>query len=248
MDSSVFKETDLYLPVREAWIKAGYEVRAEVDDCDIVACRDDIWVVIELKLRLNLDVILQAADRQRRADEVWIAIPRNRQPLDRARWRRLIHLLRRLELGLMMVDLKRDPAEVQIILQAEPFDRERSRQRYRRRQARMRSEFSARHGDRNTGGSTGRPLMTRYREQALLIAALLHQKGSSSPAKLRQSGSGDQTQRILYDNHYHWFERISRGVYGLTADGAAALKQHADLATTLLTQTANSTDPTDDNH
>jgi hypothetical protein len=80
-------------------------------------------------------------------------------------WRRLIHLLRRLELGLMMVDLRRQPAEVRIVLEAEPFDRERSRQNYRRRQTRMRSEFAARHGDHNTGGSTGRQLMTQYRNR-----------------------------------------------------------------------------------
>ncbi len=239
MSLTAHKETDLYQPVRDAWSEAGYEVRAEVDDCDIVACRDDIWVIIELKLRLNLDVILQAVERQRRADEVWIAVPRSRQPLDRSRWRRLIHLLRRLELGLMMVDLRRQPAEVQIVLEAEPFDRERSRQNYRRRQTRMRSEFAARHGDHNTGGSTGRQLMTQYREQALLIAALLREGGPSSPASLRQSGSCEQTQRILYNNHYRWFERSSRGVYALTSEGAAALDQHASLVTTLLEQVRN---------
>jgi hypothetical protein len=48
MSLTAHKETDLYQPVRDAWSEAGYEVREEVDDCDIVACRDDIWVIIEL--------------------------------------------------------------------------------------------------------------------------------------------------------------------------------------------------------
>ncbi|MDD2579364.1 MAG: DUF2161 family putative PD-(D/E)XK-type phosphodiesterase, partial [Eubacteriales bacterium] len=46
----------------------------------------------------------------------------------------------------------------------------------------------------------------------------------------------EQTQRILYNNHYRWFERSSRGVYALTSEGAAALDQHASLVITLLEQ------------
>ena len=236
MNQTIHKETELYGPVRDFWSAAGYDVRAEIDDCDIVACREDFWIIIELKLRLNLDVILQAIDRQRRSDEVWIAVPRNRQLLARSRWRRLIHLLRRLELGLLVVDLRQEPAEVQIVLQAQPFDRERSRQQYRRRQTKLRSEFAARHGDHNIGGSSRQPLMTQYREQALLIAALLRETGPASPRQLRQRGSCDQTQRILYHNYYSWFERRSGGLYALTPAGRTALNQQNRLVDGFLRQ------------
>lgn len=232
-------ETDLYPPVRSFWADAGFDVRAEVEDCDVVACRDQFWVVTELKTRLNLDVILQAVQRQRLADEVWIAVPAVRKSTGR-RWTQLLHLLRRLELGLLLVDLRRKPPVVEIILNGKPFDRERSRTQYRRQQQKMRSEFSSRHGDQNTGGSYRRALMTRYREQALLIAALLDLHGPATPAQLRKLGSDAKTQRKLYDNHYGWFRHLERGLYELDDSGRRALTENSDLAANLLAEETHS--------
>ena len=46
---------------------------------------------------------------------------------------------------------------------------------------------------------------------------------------LRNLGSWDKTQSILYDDVYGWFERIDRGVYALGEDGRAALAEFADV-------------------
>ena len=60
------KETDLYPPVKRYLEDQGYTVKGEIDDCDVVAVRSgDTPVVVELKLTLNLNVILQAVARQR---------------------------------------------------------------------------------------------------------------------------------------------------------------------------------------
>ena len=57
-------ETRLYGPVKEFWTARGYTVRAEVEGCDLVACRDDEVVVVELKESMNLTLVLQGVDRK----------------------------------------------------------------------------------------------------------------------------------------------------------------------------------------
>ena len=67
-------ETALDAPVR-AWLEAqGYVVRSEVQDCDLVATRADALVVIELKRQLGLPLLVQATQRQRQADSVYVAV------------------------------------------------------------------------------------------------------------------------------------------------------------------------------
>ncbi len=96
-------ETDLYPPVL-AWLEsAGYTVHAEVNSCDIAARRGSELAVIELKRALNLDLILQAVRRQETAASVYVAVPAP-QRQDK-RWRDCLRLLKRLEIGLILVHL-----------------------------------------------------------------------------------------------------------------------------------------------
>ena len=58
------KESDLYLPLKRFLEAQNYEVKGEVQDCDVLAVRgDEVPVVVELKLSFNLNVVLQAVDR-----------------------------------------------------------------------------------------------------------------------------------------------------------------------------------------
>ncbi|MEC9047807.1 MAG: hypothetical protein VYA51_07320, partial [Planctomycetota bacterium] len=67
-------EADLYAPVKKFLEGQGYEVKGEIEDCDIVAVRaDESPVVVELKVQLNLALILQAVDRLAVSDSVYIA-------------------------------------------------------------------------------------------------------------------------------------------------------------------------------
>ena len=67
-------ESDLYAPIKKFLERQGYEVKGEVEECDIVAVRgDEPPVVVELKLQLNLSLILQAVDRLGASDCVYIA-------------------------------------------------------------------------------------------------------------------------------------------------------------------------------
>ena len=56
-------ETDLYLPLKTWFENQGFEVRGEVNHCDLVAQRGDDLVVVELKLKPSLKLLYQAADR-----------------------------------------------------------------------------------------------------------------------------------------------------------------------------------------
>jgi len=219
-------ETELAEPVTAFLESQGYVVRSEVNGCDIVGLRDGRMVVVELKRNFTVSLLAQAADRQRVADAVYVALPRPGEPLRGKRWRTLRHLLRRLELGLLFVSFSTGKPKVQLVFHPAPFDRKRD---HRRRQVLL-HETGGRSSDFNRGGSSRRKLVTAYRENALHIACALETVGESSPAALRALGTGPRTRAILYDNVYGWFERVDRGVYRLQSAGREALAEYPDLA------------------
>jgi hypothetical protein len=210
-------ETALYPAVKRFLEIAGFIVKGEVCGCDIVAVREDekpLLAIVEMKRGFNLDLLLQAVDRMRPADEVWLAVPMTRRGRDRdPRVRRLCRLV---GLGLMAVDAVRDRAEII----AEPGAYKPRPDR--RRRARLSAEFARRIGDPSPGGSTREPIMTAYRQRALACAAGLL-AGSSRPRELR--AAVPDAGRILLRNVYGWFERTAPGRYRLTAVGEAALRR-----------------------
>jgi hypothetical protein len=42
--------------------------------------------------------------------------------------------------------------------------------------------------------------------------------------------------QILQKDHYGWFHRVERGVYGLTPNGMGALETYADVVATLVSE------------
>ena len=71
-----FKETDLYEPIRAFLEEEGYQVQAEVKDCDIAAVKDGQLVIVELKKSFNLKLVYQGLERQSLTEQVFVAIPR----------------------------------------------------------------------------------------------------------------------------------------------------------------------------
>ncbi len=208
-------ETDLYPPLK-TWLEAaGYTVHGEVGGCDLAARRGDELVLIEIKLAVNLDLVLQVVRRQEAAASVYAAVPPPRSA--GKRWRELARLLKRLEVGLVLVS----PASGRVEVAFHPIRQER---RIRKSATRaFLTEMAGRSRDLNLGGSTRRPLMTAYREAALQAAAILASLGNASPKDLRSRGASPKTGDILLHNHYGWFERVARGVYTLTEAGREAL-------------------------
>lgn len=223
----VQRETDLYPALRDHLTALGYTVRSEVNGCDVAATKGDDLILIEIKRSFSITLLAQAADRQRVTDSVYVALPRPSESLWSKRWKVVRHLLRRLELGLILVAPRSRTHPVEIVFHPVPFAR---RKRSNARRAVL-EEMNGRSGDYNLGGSTRRPLVTAYRESAIRIACILDQIGPASPRQLRALGTGPKTTGILYDNVYNWFTRIDRGLYSLTEHGRAALYEYAALVT-----------------
>jgi len=265
MDKNKIYEKELYVPVRNYLIQQGWDVKGEVKYCDVAAVKDDIFLVVEMKTSLNLDVILQAAIRQRTADIVYIAVPKNSRILFTKRWKNILYLLRRLEVGLLLVDLKfkshitgeakiekaaadkqkannagggdiklentgDDKVKVEEVLEPKPFSRDMSRRLSGKKRNLMLKEFNARYGDYNTGGVSGERLVTAYRELALQIAALLERNGRLSIKELKALGTDNKkTAKLLQDNFYGWFQRVSRAVYELSEKGKEEIEEYREI-------------------
>lgn len=211
-------ETSLYLPVKGFLEKAGYVVKGEVDGCDLVGLSDDdppVVVICELKLRFNLELILQAVNRAAVADEVWIAARVSAKGKGRETDKRYRDLCRRLGVGMLGIS---DAGDVSVIVgSVSPMPRTNPKRR-----SKLMREHQRRRGDPAVGGSTRAPVMTAYRQQALGCALAL----ASGPLRVRDVRSSiPDAGKILLANVYGWFERLDRGVYGLTEAGREALQR-----------------------
>jgi hypothetical protein len=212
-------ETNLYAPIKNFLEGLGYSCKGEVGGCDIVGLKGGeppVVVICELKMRFNLELVLQAVDRAASADEVWLAAELASK--GRGTDARFRNLCRRLGFGMLGVDAK-GAVEV-IVSPVAPAPR-----RDPKRRSRLVEEHRRRKGDPAKGGMTRRPVMTAYRQRALACAAAL----ASGPQRTRalRSEIPDAT-KILYHNVYGWFAPVSRGVYALTEAGRGALQIFAN--------------------
>lgn len=223
-------EVDLYEPVKTYFTELGYAVYGEVEDCDVVALKENELVMIELKLTANLTLFMQATKRQRITDQVFIAIPKPNYSLRSQKWRDLCYIVRRLEIGLILVSFQGDKGEAKVVIEPTSFDRKKSIQLSKKRRNRVMKEIEGRSGDFNVGGSSQTKVLSAYKENCIHIACCLKQYGSLSPKALREMGTGEKTSAILSKNYYGWFERVKRGVYVLSEQGKKALTTYADLA------------------
>lgn len=227
--ATTLTEAQMFVPLRDFFTQLGYEVHGEVDGCDMTASKDDELIIVEMKRRLNIQVLIQAAKRQRLTSEVYIAIFRPNYSLSSRKWKDLCFLVRRLELGLITVSFLASHPMVDLVLYPKPYSLEHGRRTARKKKSQLQAEIAGRHGNYNVGGSTGRKLMTAYKENAIHIACCLQKFGPLTPKDLRALGTGQKTLSILYKNYYGWFERIDRGVYQLSAQGEKDLKAFPEL-------------------
>ncbi|MCF6198330.1 MAG: DUF2161 family putative PD-(D/E)XK-type phosphodiesterase [Hyphomicrobiaceae bacterium] len=220
------RETDLYPAIKKYLEKQGYEVKAEVNDCDVVAVREgEPPVIIELKLSLSMPLLIQAVDRQSLTDSVYVAIPKPAGKSANSLWKRnrrgLIKLCRRLGIGLITVDLKKTPGRAtEVHCDPAPY----APRKNKRRSGRLLKEFSQRVGDPNLGGTNKTKIITSYRQDALRCLSFIDQKGAVRLKEIREQTQVDRAGGILQKDHYGWFTRVDRGIYDLTPVGKTALQ------------------------
>ena len=220
-------ETELYEPIRDFLRRRGYEVEGEVRGCDVAARKGEELLVIELKRQFSVQLLMQAVERQEYADAVYVALPVSSATAYPPNYRSLRRLLKRLELGLILVRFLKRSVRVEIAFHPE----EHPRRRRKKERAAIIREVEGRRVEGARGGSatrSGGERLTAYKQAAIHLALLLREYGPASPAELRKLGGADRAQAILSSNFYGWFERIDRGVYALAAEGAESLANLTD--------------------
>ncbi|MGI9524401.1 MAG: DUF2161 domain-containing phosphodiesterase [Hyphomicrobiaceae bacterium] len=221
---TIKSERELYGPIKRFLEAQGYEVKGEVGAADIVACRGkEAPVIVEMKLAIALSLFHQAVARQAITDAVYIAVPHKSGHAFLKSLKKTLILCRRLGLGLITVRKKTGT----VIVHADPGP-------YRPRKSKQRTEkllgeFRKRTGDPNVGGATRRHhIMTAYRQDALRCVSLLNRRGPTKAAVAAALSGVSKARRIMSDNHYGWFERVTIGTYQLTPAGRKAICAYAD--------------------
>jgi len=208
------KESDLYLPLKQYLVSQNYEVKGEVCDCDVVAIRnDEPPVIIELKLSLNIDVLLQSIDRLALSSVIYIGIPHDCKSFKKKK-KLAIRLLKMLGFGLILINPNSNKVEILL----DPC--EYKPRKVKQKKERLLGEFQSRVGDPNLGGMASKKgVITSYRQKALQIALYLQKHGETKASIISKELDEPKVRDIMYKNFYEWFDRVSTGVYSLTQKG-----------------------------
>lgn len=221
-------EADLYAPVKAHLEACGYTVRGEVGHCDIVGWNEThaLLVAVELKRSFGLPVLHQAVRRLAMVDHVYVgvAIPEGKRA--RATWdaqlRDTIRICRMLGIGLLSIR----HGDVIVHVDPAPY----APRKFPARRGRLLGEFQRRSGDHNVGGSSSRPRMTAYREDALRCAHQMRAADAGLRVALVRDSSGvARAATLMHRNVYGWFEKVGRGQYRLTPGGQTALERYSDV-------------------
>jgi hypothetical protein len=223
--ASRLRESDLYAPVKCHLEALGYIVRGEVGRCDVVGVSGDSMVAVELKLAFGLPVLYQALQRLPSVDLVYVAVAVPEGRSARRNWDAqvpdAVRLCRMLGVGLLSV------RNGNVVVHADPGAYQPRKQPKPR--ARLLSEFVRRSGDHNLGGTTKRPRVTAYREDALACANVLAKGGTMKGAAVRDATGVAKASAILRDDVYGWFAKVGRGTFDVSPAGRSALEQYADV-------------------
>ena len=224
------RETDLHQPVKN-WLEAeGCVVKAEVKSIDMVGLYSDLLIAVELKLKLNLEVINQAVERQGIADLVYIAVVHDFKAVETKRFKMTLLTLKRLNIGLLLVNFRSTVPIVTELLKPEHFDFEKSKRQKKSKRAAVVKEFNKRSGDFNKAGSSKSKLMTAYREECLYAAYLMHSRGLSRATEFEPFGIKRTKANSIFAKNFHkWYERIDKGVYRLSDEGIKALDEYSGV-------------------
>ena len=225
-------ESDLYLPVKAYLEALGYEVKGEVRHCDITAVKGDSLIVVELKKNFSLELIYQGLSRQTAADSVYLAVPLPAKGYLAPKYKDMLRLCRRLEMGLIFVGFTIE-GKPQIDAALHPAPRTAVRRNKKERMAIL-TEHSSRSGSHNTGGVTRRKILTVYKEMALNVAKILNENGELTASQVRALCGYEKTSSILNRNHYKWFKKTQdhgnrNNSYQVTEAGIQALEEYRDL-------------------
>lgn len=208
------KETDMYPPIKKFLAKDGYTVHSEVDGIDILAKKGEEMIAVEMKTAFNLKLVYQLIERRKIVDKVYAYIPLGKGGRWPKEYKRMCGLLKRLECGLITLDVRGRKKTVVLEFDPKPFI---NRKNYAKKKSALK-EFNGRSLDLNRAGSRSELLYTAYREKAIRLALFLYENGPSKPKDLSDALEIENAARILQSNYHFWFDRVERGVYRITPE------------------------------
>ena len=218
-------ESELFAPVKTMFENMGYQVNAEVKNCDVTAVKDDELIITELKKNLSVALLAQGLKRQKTGAVTYIAVPKPKHYSPKT-FRDTLYVIKKLELGLIFVNLLGTHSYAEIIYEPRPFKPvKKDAAKFRK----IMTEINGRSIDTNTGGVTGRKIATAYTEKCIHIACILDMYGELSPKKVREYGGDEKCASIMRINAYGWFKRVKKGVYAITTEGRKALLEYPEL-------------------
>ena len=195
-------------------------MKGEVGAADVVGVRGDDMVIVELKLGFSLVLFHQGIDRLAVSDDVYVAVPAGGKT---KALRNNVKMARRLGLGVLTVRLR--DGFVEVLADPGPY----AARKVKKKKKTLLRAFERLEGDPNEGGATRHGIVTGYRQDALKCARFLAVHGPSKGAQVAEWAEVPSATRIMADDHYGWFTRVERGVYGLTKAGEAGLADWADV-------------------
>ena len=216
---SKIQETDLYQPIKNHLQELGFEVKGEIKKCDIVAKKDDQVIIVELKLSLNITLLLQAIERFSLSDIVYIAIPKQ-CTLYKKQSKQVKKLIKRLGIGLIVVDLQKSKQYVEVVSDPQDY----TPRKNKRKEKALLKEFNQRVGDTQKGGSTNAKAgLTAYRQRCIRVADYLLTHPTAKGSEINKAIDEPQATQFLYRNYYGWFDKVTRGTYSLSEKGKKEL-------------------------
>lgn len=213
------KETELYLPVQKYFADMGFKVDAEVRDCDVVATKENIVVICELKRGFTIELVYQLVQRKKLTPYVYAVIPRPKN-MRSAAFRKKLDILRALDCGLIVV--LNSTKRVDMILQ--PRGEDTDAKKYRRKG--IEKETKIRKVSLNLGGQSGRKIVTAHKESVIAALCYIEKYGT-----IKTSECKDNIKNVLQKNHYNFFVRVEKGVYTANESGRNFLneKDYSDV-------------------
>lgn len=222
-------EKEMY-PIIKTYLEGlGFKVQAEVNDVDIMAMKEDLVYLIEMKTDLSHTLIAQGLKRKSIGDIVYLAIPHpTKKVLRSSLFKDKCFILKNLELGLLLVDIHQGILEVYL-------DPTSYKQKVKSKQKKkLLKEFGQRKMNYNVGGVTKTKILTSYRELALLTLYFLKEEAKSTK-EIKGFVGNDKVLSLLQKNYYGWFVRKSRGVYETSHLGIQALSKYKTILDELIT-------------
>lgn len=207
----------MYPIIKKFFEDEGYSVKAEVLDADLVAMKEDIVMIVEMKTSFNTKLIYQGIKGKKITDYVYLAIPKpNNKILKSDIFKEKLEIVKSLELGMMLVDERIE--EVLVLFDPTMYLRKPNN----KKKQRLKKEFLLRKTSLNYGGVSRTKIITSYRELSLLTLYFLKDNPKTTK-EIKEFTKQEKVMSVLQKNYYGWFERVERGIYRITNVGKEAL-------------------------